>query len=133
MTRVLLVQERGLPVPDHAADVRVTVMDLDPGEPAPPAARRAADSMRRADAVVLALPGAGPADGVTETLRAVLGAAGVPVVFCSPRNLHGFPAGPGSPIGLAGGAAAAVHGFGARTAALAVEAAVRLARPGPES
>lgn len=133
MTRILLVQERGQPVPDHAADVRITAMDIDPGEPAPPAGGRTAEAMRRADAIVLALPGGKPAVGTTETIRALLGAARVPTVLCCPRNLHSFPAGHDSPIDLAGCAAATVHGFGARTAELAVQAAVRLARPRPES
>lgn len=132
MTRILLVQARGQPVPDHAADVRVTVMDLDPGESAPPAGGRTAEAMAAADAIVLALSGE-PAGGATETIRALLGTARVPTVLCCPRNLHSFPAGRESPIELAGCAAAAVHGFGARTAELAVQAAVRLARPRPES
>ena len=132
MTRILLVQARGQPVPDHAADVRITVMDLNPGESAPPTGGRTVEAMSRADAIVLALPGE-PATGATETIRTLLGTARVPTVLCCPHNLHGFPAGRDSPIELAGCAAAAVHGFGARTAELAVQAAVRLARPRPES
>jgi len=133
MTHILLVQERGQPVPDHAEDVRITVMDLDPGEPAPPAGSRTAELMQSADAIVLVLPGGEPAGGTTSTIRALLATAGVPTVLCCPRNLHSFPAGREGPIGLAGCAAAAIHGFGARTAELAVQAAVRLARPRPES
>ncbi len=132
MTRILLVQERGQPVPEHAADVRLTVMDLDPGETAPPAGGRTAEAMGRADAIVLALPGE-PVGGTTEIIRALLGTARVPTVLCCQRNLHSFPTGHDSPIDLAGCAAAAVHGFGIRTAELAVQAAVRLARPRPES
>ena len=132
MTRILLVQERGQPVPDHAAGVRITVMDLDPGETAPPAGGRTAEAMGRADAIVLALP-VEPAGGTTETIRALLGTARAPTVLCCQRNLHSFPTGRDSPIDLAGCAAAAVHGFGIRTAELAVQAAVRLARPRPES
>jgi tetrahydromethanopterin S-methyltransferase subunit B len=131
MTRILLIQERGQPVPDHAEDVRITVLELDPAEPAPPAGGRVAESMHRTDAIVLALSGGESAGGMIQTVQALLDTARAPTVLCCPRNLHSFPAGRDSLIALAGGATAAVHGFGIRAAELAVQAAVRLARPRP--
>ncbi len=135
MTRVLLVREPGTPVPAPDDRTTVAVLDLPPAGLPTPAATRTLEAVRTscADAIVLALPDrrAGPEQAAFVQL--LLDTARVPSVLGCPHNLYGgAPAADRDALAAALGRATAVlHGFGARTVELALQAAVRLAQPRP--
>ncbi len=137
MTRVLLILSRGEPMPASPEGVTLSVLDLPPPGSSEKAARATAEAMRTqaVDAVVLADPGDGTESERNSQLTALLKAAPVPSVLCSPRNLHRLPAATAgtSPMDPASLATAVVHGFGARSLGLAVRTAAHIVRPQPES
>ena len=137
MIRVLLILTRGEPVPASPEGVTLSVLDLPPPGSPEEAARTTAEAMhtQAVDAVVLAEPGGGAESGQNSQLTALLKAAVVPSVLCSPRNLHRLPAATAStsPMNPASLATAVVHGFGTRSLSLAVRTAAHLARQQPES
>lgn len=137
MTRVLLILKRGEPVPASPEGVALSVLDLPPPGGSEEAARTTAEAMhtQAVDAVVIVGPGDEMEPGRISQLTALLKAAPVPSVLCSPRNLHRLPAPAAdtSPMDPASLVTAVVHGFGARSVDLAVRAAACLARPQLES
>ncbi len=131
MTRILVVHERGGALPTAPKGVTLTGMPLPNNEHTPDQAvahAMAACRDGQAEAVVVILPAERPQDTSGTVITAILEGSAVPTVLCSARKLHDSPGHRDS--GRAGEpetlATAVVHGFGARTADLALRAAVQL-------
>ncbi len=136
MIRISLIQAPAAPVPPVPDDgTELTVIDLPSSEEPAPATKLALDAVHasRADAVILVLPGPGAGPGAgpepAAMIEPLLRAAPVPSVLCCPDNLYAGPAPADRAVraGALGRATAVLHGFGARTVELAVQAAVQLA------
>ena len=137
MTRILLVQEQGQPVPPTDGEPTVSTADLPVDGAGSAGARDTLEAVRtgRADAIVLALPAGRSATEPAAAIKPLLDAAPVPTVFCFPYNLHALPR-PSDQQALAGlvtDATAVIYGFGPATVELAILAAVQLVRHRPEA
>ena len=137
MTRVLLVQEQGQPVPPTDGEPAVSAADLPVDRAGSAGAHDTLEAVRagRADAIVLALPAGRSATEPAAAIKPLLDAAPVPTVLCFPYNLHA-PPGPSDQQALAGlvtDATAVIYGFGPATVELAIQAAVQLVRQRPEA
>ena len=137
MTRVLLIQEQGQPVPPTDGEPAISVADLPNDGAGSAGAHDTLEAARtgRADAIVLALPAGRSATEPAAVIKPLLDAAPVPTVLCFPYNLHAPPR-PSDQQALAGlvtDATAVIYGFGPATVELAIQAAVQLVRRRPEA
>ena len=137
MTRVLLIQEHGQPVPPTDGEPTISAADLPVDGAGSGGARDTLEAVRtgRADAIVLALPAGCGATEPAAAIKPLLDAAPVPTVLCFPYNLHALPR-PSDQQALAGlvtDATAVIYGFGPATVELAIQAAVQLVRQRPEA
>lgn len=137
MTRILLIQEQGQPVPPTHGEPTISAADLPVDGAGSADAHDTLEAVRtgRADAIVLALPAGRGATGPAAAIKPLLDAARVPTVLCFPYNLHALPR-PSDQQALAGlvtDATAVIYGFGTATVELAIQAAVRLVRQRPEA
>lgn len=137
MTRVLLIQEQGQPVPPTDGEPAISAADLPVVGAGSAGARDTLEAVRtgRADAIVLALPAGRGATEPAAAIKPLLDAAPVPTVLCCPYNLHAPPR-PSDQQALAGlvtDATAVIHGFGPATVELAILAAVQLVQQRPEA
>lgn len=132
MTRVLLVQEQGQPVPPTDGEPTVSAADLPVDRAGSAGAHDTLEAARtgRADAIVLALPAERSATEPAAAIKPLLDAAPVPTVLCFPYNLHALPrrSDQQALAGLVANATAVIYGFGPATVELAIQAAVQLVR-----
>ncbi len=137
MTRVLLIQEHGQPVPPVDGEPTISAADLPIDGAGSLGAHETLESVRagRADAIVLALPAGRGATEPAAAIKPLLDAAPVPTILCFPYNLHTLPR-PSDQQALTrliADATAVIYGFGPATVKLAILAAVQLVRQRPEA
>ena len=137
MTRVLLIQEHGQPVPPVDGEPTISAADLPIDGAGSVGAHDTLEAVRTgpADAIVLALPAWRGSAEPAAAIKSLLDAAPVPTVLCCPYNLHAIPSPPDQRAltGLVADATAVIYGFGPATVELAILAAVQLVRQRPEA